>query len=860
MRTIAESLIELQQVKDKLEDRVQTRGKYTKDKSLSALVDEAFEEVIDVDDGIYGPSGFIDLATFEDSGTGSSVSLTNLVTNGDFSNGTTGWTPSATTSFSVVGGVARISPTTSGSNFYIDQVLNVVVGRTYYIRLGKLAQTAPNSMYVYFNGTNNFIISNGAHTDYSGWSAIYIPTGSNGTVFRVGILGGTRLTTDYVEVDDITLIDLTEVFGAGNEPSLSRIEQLLGEVKYFNGSKDFIKPLSKWIETDVSKTGVVYNIIKNGDFSDGTNNWSAMYGTAQVQDNVYKLTGDGNSKTPYVTQNVVDLSGVGIGKKFYLKVLARVTNSSCSRINFYVTGGAQDNIYEIREPKENVWYELRNVITRSSGSTSGIFLVAADYASTLDALGKTLEIKYVLGIDLSAPVTHLAPSSAVAVEKYLELDTLPNKWFATSMVMPVYYGGEIGMVVSNAYDGVIDFTVTTSTGKYKVIKHDGANESVVGVYNGGTTASVNIGVGNGKSYVAVKIVALEGSILRFYVNRSAGLAYAYQNNGITHFYANTSTLNSTYQMFSNTTSIRSVLLEKFYVKSLINCTTTAQMFFHCFSLRVLSGDYTNQSSTMASMFHSCRKLKTVPNTLNVNWSTNFTSMFQYCSSLINLPEVMPLRTDAYIGTSYMFYECTSLKKTPTVLDISMANNTNNMFGYCFSLLEVPTVLDTRNSSSLLNMFGYCTSLRTVQPTFNCAKSTTVEAMFYGCYSLERLPVLENISLVASAANYANSTLCASAEIIDLSTSSPAMSKVTATYATGLRAVLVNPNATTWSGTAPQIELTSCGIGRDALIALFNSLGTVSGKTIKITQCLGTSSLTADDLAIATNKGWTVTTT
>ena len=54
------------------------------------------------------------------------------------------------------------------------------------------------------------------------------------------------------------------------------------------------------------------------------------------------------------------------------------------------------------------------------------------------------------------------------------------------------------------------------------------------------------------------------------------------------------------------------------------------------------------------------------------------------------------------------------------------------------------------------------------------------------------------------------------------------------------------------------SVASCSLSREALVELFNGLASVSGKTITITGNHGVADLTADDRAIATGKGWTVT--
>lgn len=81
---------------------------------------------------------------------------------------------------------------------------------------------------------------------------------------------------------------------------------------------------------------------------------------------------------------------------------------------------------------------------------------------------------------------------------------------------------------------------------------------------------------------------------------------------------------------------------------------------------------------------------------------------------------------------------------------------------------------------------------------------------------------------------------------------------TATYfMTGFKGLRVSSSAP-FTGTAPQINVSFTGMDRTALVQLFTDLATVTGKTISVVGCTGTASLTAEDLAIATDKGWTVT--
>jgi len=147
--------------------------------------------------------------------------------------------------------------------------------------------------------------------------------------------------------------------------------------------------------------------------------------------------------------------------------------------------------------------------------------------------------------------------------------------------------------------------------------------------------------------------------------------------------------------------------------------------------------------------------------------------------------------------SYMFRDCYSLQSVP-LFDTSGVSNMANMFYYCYSLQSVP-LFDTSGVSYMSNMFYNCRSLQSV-PAFDTSGVGSMSNMFYYCYSLGAAPL---------------------------------------------------------QGTVIDHSFASCKLGRDELVAIFQGLGTVTGKTITITGNWGVPYLSAADKAIATDKGWTI---
>ena len=81
----------------------------------------------------------------------------------------------------------------------------------------------------------------------------------------------------------------------------------------------------------------------------------------------------------------------------------------------------------------------------------------------------------------------------------------------------------------------------------------------------------------------------------------------------------------------------------------------------------------------------------------------------------------------------------------------------------------------------------------------------------------------------------------------------------AEYVGGVKGVVVSPNAPFNASTSPQLDVSYTGLNRGALVNLFNSMPTVTDSQVcNVTGATGAAALTASDLAIATNKGWTVT--
>lgn len=258
---------------------------------------------------------------------------------------------------------------------------------------------------------------------------------------------------------------------------------------------------------------------------------------------------------------------------------------------------------------------------------------------------------------------------------------------------------------------------------------------------------------------------------------------------------------------------------------------------YCKDIKTIPAYVTTSATNCSSMFQGMSSLTFVP-TLNTASVTDFSSMFSACTSLVEAPalnmssattaafmfnicsnlEIVPsLNPASCTSFGAMFYTCSKLK----TVSINTASGTtfNDMFSGCISMITAPALI-TSNATNLSGMFSGCSSLQNV-PLYNTASCTDFTNMFASCTSLQTLPAFNT----AAGTNFFN--------MLDscFSLSSAA-----------------------FNGTAADISYNACKLSGPALDAIYTGLGTVSGKTITVTNNYG---IASDTPTIATGKGWTV---
>lgn len=163
------------------------------------------------------------------------VCLTNLISNGDFSNGTTGWGTEYST-ISASGGV--VSDTSNGGNVYAVVSKNcsgcAISGHSIYATFKqRVTNSSALSIGVMIaDGASNKSIPSTTSPVINNWytrSGTVLFTGSGDLVFKPvhGYVDGPTANGKVMEVKFPSVFDLTAIFGIGNEPTKAQMDTIM---------------------------------------------------------------------------------------------------------------------------------------------------------------------------------------------------------------------------------------------------------------------------------------------------------------------------------------------------------------------------------------------------------------------------------------------------------------------------------------------------------------------------------------------------------------------------------------------------------------------------------------------------------
>ena len=135
------------------------------------------------------------------------------------------------------------------------------------------------------------------------------------------------------------------------------------------------------------------------------------------------------------------------------------------------------------------------------------------------------------------------------------------------------------------------------------------------------------------------------------------------------------------------------------------------------------------SSHIIKFNHLCEYMKHLK-TLIIDTSGAMELKYMFSKSAIENPPY--LNTSNVIDVNSMFYNCTNLKYIPPY-DFKKVTNMYGTFWLCPNITSIP-YLDTHNVKNIEYCFAQCTKLKSV-PLLDFSNITNTHLAFYGCTSL-----------------------------------------------------------------------------------------------------------------------------
>lgn len=374
-------------------------------------------------------------ARFEDVEFDTTLMATNLVTNGDFSNGLTGWL--------VVNGTGTVANkilTATASNInstpYVYSALDsVVTGDIYYIKVNARVLNAVCNYIRLQNGDGSPMATRNTPTT-NVWYTLSAVGKINGTNRNIMVqhsyTDATTANGKIIEVQYASTLNLTTIFGKGNEPTVEQMDEIMSRFtnSWFDGTKNLFRAseaLKKQIAIDARTEFDAKNLVTNGDFSNGTTGWLGFNGnTLSASNNILLATADGTIGAPYVSTTLMNLRA---DRKYYLSAKIRMNNSgnSALKLELRLYSSAISNAQIINSPSKNVWINMSAIHTPTGLNSPMKLDIVTRYLMESDTVGATTEIQYVSIIDLTA--TFGAGKEPTLAEMDRLMARYPNSWF-----------------------------------------------------------------------------------------------------------------------------------------------------------------------------------------------------------------------------------------------------------------------------------------------------------------------------------------------------------------------------------------------------------------------------------------------
>ena len=215
--------------------------------------------------------------------------------------------------------------------------------------------------------------------------------------------------------------------------------------------------------------------------------------------------------------------------------------------------------------------------------------------------------------------------------------------------------------------------------------------------------------------------------------------------------------------------------------------------------------------------------------------TNMGYFTQPCRDKLKTLDLSEFDTSQVTSMYEAFYQCSNLTSIDlTNVNTSKVTDMEMMFYYCRKLESVDlSGFDTSNVTLFERMFYGCNNLTSLDiSNFDTSKLIGLSDMFNGCNRLSDLYLNFNISNI---------------------TYSLGSFPYTFSYCSSLKNVVGK-----FEGTKYDLYLSDCPLTAASAMVFINGLATVTEKRRLTLSRTSYDSLTPEQIAIATSKGWTVT--
>lgn len=225
----------------------------------------------------------------------------------------------------------------------------------------------------------------------------------------------------------------------------------------------------------------------------------------------------------------------------------------------------------------------------------------------------------------------------------------------------------------------------------------------------------------------------------------------------------------------------------------------------------------------------------------LNWPSDNSTRYapSWEEELVIAPMIVNYELDLPTLYNPPFYGCGALRYVPS-FDTSRTTDFKHFFYECGSMLDAP-ILDTSKGTNFWNMFYECRSLTSI-PQYDTSNAENVSGMFYGCRNVRSIPKL-NFSKVKNSGNKLYIlNQCYNLEYLGGFEGLKISIDLTSCYKLTRESVLnVLNNIYDWTTNPDNLNYLDW-VSQSLIIQIDPSVGEL---------------LSEDDIAIATNKGWSI---